>query len=127
MNNVFISGNLVADPAVRVVGSNLKVCSVSVGVKDRVGKGKPATTSFFDLEMWNKTAELVGQYFVKGQTLSVVGALKQESYTNKKGEQVKRIKITVDEIINLPSSKSAPQPQEVNVGGDYNSDEDLPF
>jgi len=122
MNVVFVSGNLVKDPEVRVVGTNLKVATVGVAVKDR---GKKNTVSFFDIDFWNQSAELIGQHYVKGQQISVRGVLKQESYNNKEGVKINKVKIISDEILNLPARKPEPvtkdegqyeyQPEEANI------------
>lgn len=118
MNNVFISGKLVTDPQVRPAGQ-YKVASVSIAVTDM---GKKQSTSFFDVEAWNKTAEMLGQYFVKGKTISLQGKLKQDSYTDQKTNQtVKKVKIVVDSILNLPqndSSENTTRHENVPVGGE---------
>lgn len=102
MNHVFVSGKLVSDPVVRVVSGDMKVAGFSIAIKDA---GKRGTTSFFDVDCWNKTAELVGKNFVKGNTISLVGKLKQDSYQDKKtNATVKKVKIVADSIINLPQA-----------------------
>lgn len=104
MNNVFISGKLVSDPQVRPAGQ-YKVAGFSIAVTDA---GKKQSTSFFDVEAWNKTAEMIGQYFVKGRTISLQGKLKQDSYTDQKTNQtVKKVKIVVDSILNLPQGENS--------------------
>lgn len=116
MNQVFITGKLVADPQVRPVSNNMKVATFSIAVPDG---GKKNTTSFFDVDAWNKTAELVGQYFTKGQTISIQGKLRQDSYVDKKTNQtVKKLKIVADQILNLPQlqpqeTSTAPEEEEV--------------
>lgn len=121
MNNVFLSGNCVADPNVRTVGGgSMKVGTVSIAVKDA---GKKNTTSYFDLEFWNKTAELLGQHYFKGKQIAIAGKLKQESYQNKEGKAVKNIKVVCDEILNLPAKS---EDATVAVGNEV-SEESFPF
>lgn len=113
MNNVYLSGRLTSDPNTRPAGQ-YKVSTFGLAVQDA---GKKQTVSFFDVEAWQKSAELVGKYFVKGDTLSLQGKLKMDSYTDKKTNQnVKKVKIVVDEILNLPREKDV-------VNTDQNQDE----
>lgn len=116
MNEVFISGKLVSDPVVRIVGGSMKVATTSIAVKDG---GKKETTSFYDVDFWQKSAELVGSYFVKGNQISLRGHLKQDTY-EKDGKKVSRVKIVADEILNLPVKEP------VAVNNDY-VQENLPF
>ena len=120
MNEVYVSGNLVADPTVQVVGE-YKVCRVGIVVND---KGKKKTSSLFNVDIWNKAAELVGQFYVKGQLLSIRGSLKQESY-EKDGKKVSVVKIISNEILNLPN-RTEKQSEPTTVVADVGVEE-YPF
>lgn len=113
MNQVFVTGKLVADPQVRNLANNMKVTTFSVAVADG---GKKQTTSFFDVDAWNKTAELIGKYFTKGQSISLQGKLRQDSYVDKKTNQtVKKVKIVVDQVLNLPQFPVQDEVEQVQV------------
>lgn len=103
MNSVFISGNLTADPQGKIVSNNVKLANFTVAVSDRNGPNKEKTTSFIDVTAWNKTAEIIIQHFVKGSMLSLAGHLKQESYEDKNGNKISKIRIVADEVLNIPA------------------------
>lgn len=117
MNNIYLSGNLVSDPNVRLVGDKMKVANVALAVKDA---GKKNTTSFIELTAWNKTADLLMQYFVKGQSLAVAGVVKQEKWVDKKTEkEVSKVVVIVNEILNLPSKFQSETKDNTDEGGEY--------
>jgi single-strand DNA-binding protein len=113
MNAIFVTGRLVVDPQVRPVSGTMKVATVAIAVQD---VGKKQTVSYFDVDFWNKTAELVGKYFIKGSTISLQGKLKQDSYVDKKTNQtVKKVKIVADQILNLPQQTNNVETDDVEV------------
>ena len=72
MNSISISGRLTKDPELRRTQSGTAVCSFSVAV-DRPGvKDK---TDFIDCVAWDKRAEFVSKYFLKGDPIEVNGVL----------------------------------------------------
>jgi len=103
MNNIYLVGNLVADPQTRVISDTLKVANFSIAVEDRVGPRKPKTTSYFDVVAWNKTAEIIVEHFTKGAKLAVFGHVKQETYENKEGKKVSKFTVVADQILNIPA------------------------
>lgn len=103
MNSVVVSGNLTADPQGKVLSNNLKLVNLTLAVSDRTGPKKEKSTSFLDVVAWNKTSEIIMQHFVKGSMLSIAGHLKQESYEDKNGNKVSKIRIIADEVLNIPA------------------------
>lgn len=95
-NHVVLGGNLTFDPTIREVkgseGSS-KVIEFSIA-NNLKSSGSPAgKPNFFKCEAWGKTAELIHEYFKKGDAITVVGALQwnswEDSKTNEKREAVK--------------------------------------
>lgn len=95
-NHVVLGGNLTFDPSIREVkgaeGSS-KVIDFSIA-NNLKSSGSPAGKAhFFRCEAWGKTAELIHEYFKKGDTITVVGSLQwnswEDSKTNEKREAVK--------------------------------------
>lgn len=116
MNDVYLDGNLVADPSMQVVGEKkVALAKFSLAVK---GQGKDAATSFVDLEGWDTTAEIIGKNFVKGQYLSLVGTLKQNSWQDKKtGQKISKLVVKVNKVLNAPAFTSKPVVEEVEYQG----------
>jgi single-strand DNA-binding protein len=112
-NHVVLGGNLTFDPAIREVkgaeGSS-KVIDFSIA-NNLKSSGSPAgKANFFRCEAWGKTAELIHEYFKKGDTITVVGALQwqtwEDSKTNEKREAVK-VRVESFYFSGGPSRKNA--------------------
>lgn len=101
-NKVIIAGNLTRDPQVRFISNERAVADFGLAVNRRFkgsdGQLKEETT-FVDVEAWGKTAELVGQYLVKGRGALVEGRLKLDSWEDKEsGQKRSRLKVVADSV-----------------------------
>ena len=82
-NRVILLGNLTRDVEIRHLPSGSVVGEVGLAVNDR---RKTATgewvdeTSFFDITLWGRTAEVAAQYLSKGSPMLCEGRLKQETW-----------------------------------------------
>lgn len=88
MNYVILSGRLTRDPEVRYTNSKKAVCSFSVAVRE-----SKEAVSFHNCVAWEKTAELLDEYFSKGDGITLWGRLQNRQY-EKDGQ-----KRTVTEIL----------------------------
>lgn len=89
--NVIISGNLTKDVELRFFDSGkIKASfSLAINVYDAVKKEKVA--HFFNCEAWDKDAEFIADKFKKGNSLTIQGVFKQESYNLKGEDKIKNI------------------------------------
>lgn len=86
MNHVILTGRLVKNPEIRYTDSKKAVCSFTLAVDDgRDSEGKKKA-QFIPCVAWNKTAELIDQYFTKGKPLTVTGRITVRNY-EKNGEK----------------------------------------
>jgi len=91
----FVEGNLVKDPEMRTIGDNQKVTTLNLAVNhDKKGD----SVSFFTIETWGKNAEACKNFLKKGSRIIVVGKLRQDRWTDDKGEVHSRIKIIAEEV-----------------------------
>lgn len=131
MNNITISGRLTADPELKVTTSGKNVCSFTVAVRR-----DKETTDFIPCTAWNKTAENISRYFIKGSMIEVAGSLQTRNYEAKDKSKRTAFNVLVDkfgfleaksEKTNAESSTEnnpyTEQPQFQEIG----DDEDLPF
>lgn len=124
MNKVFISGRLTRDVEVKELGNEKKVAKGTLAVSD--GYKENQKTSFYDLEIWNKTADIMDRYTTKGSKIIVAGRLKQETW-EKDGEKKTRIKIVVEEVeLESKSKELGHEPETKGRQFDIN-DDDLAF
>ncbi len=101
-NKVILVGNLTRDPEVRTAGAtNTKVAELGLAVsenwRDRSGQQKE-TTCFVDVVVWDRLAELCGQYLTKGRKVLVEGRLQMDEWTNKQGERRTKLRVRADTV-----------------------------
>lgn len=99
-NKVILVGNLTRDIELRYLQSGMAVADASIAVNDRKKSGEEwvEETSFIDLTIWGKTAELAAEYTSKGSSILVEGRLKQETWENTDGQKRSKIKVVVEKL-----------------------------
>lgn len=80
MNNVFLSGRLTKDPEIRYTPSKKAVCTFTLAVDGGKTKDGERITQFIPCVAWEHTAEMLDQYFSKGDGLTAFGRLQMRSY-----------------------------------------------
>jgi single-strand DNA-binding protein len=97
-NKVMLIGNLTRDPEVRYTPKGTAVTEIGLAVNRFVSGGdtgdRREETTFVDVTLWGKTAELAGQYLKKGRPVFIEGRLQMESWQDKTTGQ-NRSKLTV--------------------------------
>lgn len=101
MNTVIHTGNLTDDPTLRFTSGGTPVVNFTVAVnrkyKDRNGQEVEEPTVFVDCVAWRDMAENIAESFRKGDRALVVGRVKDASYVNKEGVNVRRQEVEVAE------------------------------
>ena len=121
-NRVVLMGNVTRDVEVRYLPSGAAVCELTLAVNDR--RKNPQgnwvnEASFFDVTLWNRTAEIAGEYLQKGAPVLIEGKLRQESWTQEDGQKRSKIRVIADQMVLLNGrgqGDGAPED-----GGGYNS------
>lgn len=108
VNKVMLMGNITRDIDLRKTPGGTSVADIGLAVNrvrtDDQGQRIEETT-FVDVTLWGRTAEVVHQYAGKGQPLFVEGRLHMDSWDDKTSGQ-KRTKLkVVAESIQLIGSK----------------------
>ena len=96
-NKVILMGNLTRDPEVRYTPKGSAVTDIGLAV-NRVysteqGEKREETT-FVDVTLWGRTAEIAGEYLKKGRPVLIEGRLQLDSWDDKQSGQ-KRSKLKV--------------------------------
>lgn len=111
-NRVILVGNLTRDVELKYLASGMAVADASIAVNDRRKQGEEWVdeTSFVDLTIWGKTAELTAEYTNKGSCILVEGRLKQETWETD-GQKRSKIKVVVEKVqfLNKASKNTEPQ------------------
>ena len=81
-NHVALMGNLTRDPEVRYIAGGTAVCDITLAVNDRVKKNGEWVdeATFVDITLWNRTAEVAGEYLKKGSCCLIEGRLKLDQW-----------------------------------------------
>lgn len=131
-NNVHLLGRLTADPEVRTVGDGeTKLCHFTVAINRPVRKGEHPETDFINCTAWRQTAELLENYFTKGDRIGVEGSLRVDKYETKQGEKRNRVEVQVERIAFIEKkgeSTATTKPAKTIVPSDFaDDDDDLPI
>ena len=88
------SGRLGADPEMKYTGGGKAVVNFSVAIN---GPGDKSEWRY--CEAWEKTAEIINQYFKKGNGIIITNAfLKTEKWEDRDGNKRERLKVVVKEF-----------------------------
>jgi len=131
VNNVVISGNLTKNPEVRVLSNREKPVTVTNFTLANNEPKKDGKTSFVKVTAFGRTAEIVGEYLVKGQPVIVIGSLKQNSFENAEGQKVNYSYIQADSVQMFPKNGnqngSSQQQEPAADTANYVDENDIPF
>lgn len=101
MNQVTLIGRLVKEPELVNAGDKQKL-DFTLAVNTKV-KGK---ADFISCTAWGKTAEIMTKYLNKGSQVCVYGEIKNNNYEDSKGVKHYGMKVQVNSIEFLGSSKT---------------------
>ena len=101
-NQVTLLGTLTRDPQIRFLANDKAVGNFGLALnhkyKAAAGEVKEDTT-FVDIECWGRTAELVGQFLVKGRQVLISGRLKMDSWEDKDtGAKRSKLAVVADQV-----------------------------
>lgn len=110
LNSVLIEGNLVRDPEKKELESGAKLCTFSLASNRYFNQDneKKSEVSYFDVEVWNKTAELCLRTLSKGRGVRVVGRLKQDRWVDRDGKSRAKVKLVGDTVEFKPKFDKKP-------------------
>jgi single-strand DNA-binding protein len=103
-NRVILVGNLTRDPELRYIPSGTAVSEVGLAVNDRVKRGDQWVdeTTFVDVTMWGRTAEVANEYLSKGSPVLIEGRLKLDSW-EKDGQKRSKLRVVCERMQMLGS------------------------
>ena len=81
LNIVHLVGRAGKDPEVRYLESGAVLCKLTMAVNRRTKKTDQP--DWFNLEMWDKTAEVAANYIRKGSLIGIQGSLKIDTWSDR--------------------------------------------
>lgn len=140
-NSATVLGNCVQKSELRHVPSGAAVCSITMAInhqyRDDAGKLKEDTT-YVDVTLWGKLAEVCAQYVQIGDPIFIQGRLRTESWDDKQTGKKRSKLLVVAENLQLISSRTkdarepaapkAPSPGATRGDPDLDTEpDDIPF
>jgi single-strand DNA-binding protein len=105
-NKVILLGNVTRDPELKYISSGTAVTEIGLAVNDR-RKGPNGDwieeTTFVDVTLWGRTAEIASEYLNKGAPVLIEGRLKLDTW-EKDGKKNSKLRV-VGERMQLLGSK----------------------
>lgn len=91
LNKVFLMGNMTRDPELRYTPSGTPVCDFGLAINRRyTSQGEQREeTCFVDITFWSRRAEVISEYFGKGDQILVEGRLKLDQWETPEGRRSK--------------------------------------
>lgn len=138
MNSVNLIGNIGNDIDLKYTGSGNAVTNINVAVNE-YSNGEQVT-QWFRVTVWGEKAENLAKYCGKGSKVGISGRLRNNTFTDKQGNERMNTEITAFQVDFLDSKNNGNRTQEQNVNNQYQTnnsfaenstvevlDDDLPF
>ena len=134
-NRVILMGNITTEIELRSTQGGTAVCDVSLAVNDRrknqAGEWVEDTT-FVDVTLWGRTAEVAAEYLGKGSPVLIEGRLKLDTWETD-GQKRSKLKVVGDRM-QMIGSKPKAKATASTVASDENvaaapgaNGDDIPF
>jgi single-strand DNA-binding protein len=102
VNKVILVGNLGRDPEVRYSPEGSAICNLSLATtsqwKDKASGERREETEWHRVVMYNRLAEIAGEYLKKGRPVYIEGRLKTRKWQDKEGADRYSTEIVADQM-----------------------------
>ncbi len=98
-NRTILVGNLTRDVELRHINNGTAVTEIGLAVNDLVKKGDQwiDETTFVDVTLWGRTAEVAKQYLSRGSSVLIEGRLKLDTW-EKDGQKRSKLRVVADKM-----------------------------
>ena len=101
--SIILVGNLAQDPELKFTGGGKALAKLAVVTSkrkknDQTGAWEDTDTTFWNVTVWDKTAEHVADSLQKGDPVIVNGTASERSWQNEQGEKRSRIEVNATNI-----------------------------
>lgn len=102
-NRVILMGNLTRDPQVRYTPGGTAVCDIGLAVNrswfDKQASQRKEETTFVDVTLWGRTAEVAGEYLSKGRAVLIEGRLQMDTWDDREtGQKRSKLKVVAEQM-----------------------------
>lgn len=111
-NRVIIAGNLTRNPEVRYTTAGTAVTDLSLAINryrvDKTTKERVEETSFVEVTLWGRTAEVAGECLVRGKSVLVEGRLQHDQWEDRQtGQKRNKLKVIGENMQMLSKREEA--------------------
>lgn len=92
-----VAGRLGRDPETKCLASGDAVCNFSVATSEK--RGGEEHTTWFRVVAFKKTAEIAGQYLVKGSEVLIEGRIQTRQWDDKDGNKREAWEVVCDRLV----------------------------
>ena len=130
-NRVILMGNITRDIELRHTPSGTSVVELGLAVNDR-RKGPTGEwvdeTTFVDVTLWGRTAEVASEYLSKGSPVMIEGRLKLDQW-EQEGQKRSKLRVIGErmQLIGTRGERSGGSYQKPQQANDGPVDDDIPF
>ena len=110
LNRVLLIGNLTRDPEIRYTPQGVAVADMSLAINrfstNSEGEKKEEVT-YVDVTLWNRVAEIAGEYLKKGKPVFIEGRLRLDTWDDKQtGDKRSRLRVVAENMQLLGSRET---------------------
>ncbi|WP_286032388.1 single-stranded DNA-binding protein [Brachyspira pilosicoli] len=125
-NNVTLIGRLTVDPQRKYTQSGKEIAEFSIANNYYISTKNTTEVNYFDVVAFDKLAETVNKYLIKGKQVLISGTLIQERWQDKNTNSTKsKIRIIMQSMQMLADKKESNNNIIQNTS--QGDDEDVPF
>lgn len=120
LNSVLVEGNLTRDPelAYTTQGTARTRLGVACHRSFRKDDEYQEETSFFEVTVWGRQAEVCAEYLSKGRPVRVVGRLRQDRWEDQDGNPRARVTIVAEHVEFGPKKEAAEDDASSSASGE---------
>lgn len=123
LNKVMLIGNLTRDPELRYTPKGTAVAEIGLAINriwnNEQGQRQEETT-FVDVTLWSRQAELAQQYLTKGRPVYIEGRLSLDTWDDKAtGQKRSKLKVIAENLQFLSSGERGGNTGGGNQGSGY--------
>ena len=105
-NKVILVGNLTRDPEVKYLTSGTAVAEIGLAVNrswyDKSANERKEETTFVDVTLWGRQAEVAGEYLSKGRSVLIEGRLQLDTWDDREtGKKRSKLRVVGEQMTML--------------------------
>jgi single-strand DNA-binding protein len=109
LNKVLLLGNLTRDPELRYTPKGTAVADIGLAINriwNNEQNQRQEETTFVDITLWGRQAEIAQQYLTKGRGVFVEGRLQMDTWEDKtSGQKRSKLKVVAENLQFMPDGK----------------------